>query len=64
MTKKKQSNAPTMRAYLTTGEGENTNWREIGALWPHKDGNGFNLKLDAIPRGDAAIVIRAVQNKA
>jgi hypothetical protein len=28
---------------------EKATWREIGACWPHKDGNGFDIVLIATP---------------
>ncbi|PHP64703.1 hypothetical protein CSC94_23025 [Zhengella mangrovi] len=40
---------PTHSAYAVEGEGEKTNWTEIGALWPHDDGKGFSLMLRALP---------------
>ena len=37
---------------------------EIGAAWPHRDGNGYGDKLDVIPRApDAQLVIRAIEPK-
>ena len=41
-----------------TKNGERSNWREIGAAWSHKDGEGFSLKLDFLPLNGAEIVIR------
>ena len=38
---------PTHRAYTVTER--KGSWREIGAAWPHDDGMGFTLKLDALP---------------
>ena len=36
-------------------------WLEIGAAWPHRDGKGYSMKLDAIPRSpDAHLVIRTI----
>jgi hypothetical protein len=26
-------------------EGEKARWREIGAVWPHKNGTGFDLVI-------------------
>jgi hypothetical protein len=49
---------PTHRAYAVTRKGEKSYWREIGAVWAHTDGKGFNLKLDFLPLNDAEIVIR------
>ncbi|MCZ8259317.1 MAG: hypothetical protein O9333_04230 [Beijerinckiaceae bacterium] len=63
MSKKPQSNRPSHSAYLVEGEGENAIWTEIGALWAHEDGKGFNLSLKAIPV-DGRIVIRARKPKA
>ena len=28
---------------------EKANWTRIGVAWPHKDGNGLNVELKAIP---------------
>jgi hypothetical protein len=37
-------------------------WLEVGAAWPHRDGKGYSLKLDAIPRSpDAQLVIRTFE---
>ena len=52
------SNRPSHRIYAVTKNGERSNWREIGAAWAHKDGEGFNLKLDFLPLNGAEIVIR------
>jgi hypothetical protein len=54
----KQTNRPSHRVYAVTKSGERSNWREIGAAWAHKDGEGFNLKLDFLPLNGAEIVIR------
>jgi hypothetical protein len=42
---------PTHVAYVVTDskeEGKKGYWREIGAVWPHKNGEGFDL---VIPEG-------------
>jgi hypothetical protein len=49
---------PTHRVYAVTKRGEQTFWREIGAVWSHDDGDGFRLKLDYLPLNGAEIVIR------
>jgi hypothetical protein len=54
----KNSNRPSHRVYAVTKIGERSTWCEIGAAWPHKDGEGFNLKLDFLPLNGAEIVIR------
>lgn len=32
-------------------DGKTVRRQEIGAIWPHSTGNGFNLKLDYMPVG-------------
>jgi hypothetical protein len=45
---------PTHIAYIVTDPREGSSpdkkavWREVGAIWPHKNGNGFDL---VIPEG-------------
>lgn len=37
---------PTHRAYIVIDprkEGGKAQWIEVGAVWPHKNGNGFDL---------------------
>lgn len=38
-------------------------WLAIGSAWPHRDGKGFNLKLNACPLGASEIVIRAAKDR-
>lgn len=52
------SNRPSHRVYAVTKSGEHSHWREIGAAWSHKDGDGFNLKVDFLPLNGAELVIR------
>ena len=46
------SQKPTHTAYVVTeakpGSEAKANWQEVGAVWPHKNGTGFDL---VIPRG-------------
>jgi hypothetical protein len=42
------SNKPTHRAYVVSTpkkEGDKGIWREVGAVWPHKNGKGFDVVL-------------------
>jgi hypothetical protein len=41
--------AYTTRTYKEADGTEKTRWHEIGAAWPTKAGNGFNLRLFALP---------------
>lgn len=43
------NNRPSHVAWLVEGEGDKSTWTEIGAMWPNKDGQGFQLNLKAIP---------------
>jgi hypothetical protein len=39
---------PSHRAYVVSTpkkEGEKGFWREVGVVWPHKTGNGFDLVI-------------------
>ena len=54
----KQTNRPSHRVYAVTKNRDSNYWREIAAAWAHKDGEGFNLKLDFLPLNGAEIVIR------
>ena len=60
MTTETNSNRPTHRVYavIINKEGAAKGaWLEVGAAWPHRDGKGYNLKLDAIPRSSDAQLV-------
>lgn len=40
---------PGFIAYTVRQSGEKSYWDRIGAAFPHKDGAGFDLVLDALP---------------
>ena len=42
-------NVPTHGAFVVEGEGDNAFWTRIGAAWAHRDGQGFNVSLSAVP---------------
>ena len=51
---------PTHRVYtVIRREGQDDYWLNIGLAFPHKDGNGFNLVLQALPL-DGKIVCREI----
>jgi hypothetical protein len=54
----KNTNPPSHRVYAVTRNGKRNFWQAIGAVWPHNDGDGFNLVLDYLPLNGADIVIR------
>jgi len=55
-----QPNAPTHRAYsVIKREGQDDYWLNLGLAFPHKDGGGFNIILQAFPL-DGKIVVREI----
>jgi hypothetical protein len=60
MADKEQPQQPTHRAYsVIKREGQDDFWLNLGLAFPHRDGKGFNIILQAIPF-DAKIVIREI----
>jgi hypothetical protein len=60
MADRDQPQQPTHRAYsVIKREGQDDYWLNLGLAFPHKDGKGFNIMLQAIPF-DAKIVIREI----
>jgi hypothetical protein len=62
MTTETAKSRPTHRVYAVTKSGDKKFWQPIGALWAHRDGQGFNQRLDYLPLNDAEIVIRSVDD--
>ncbi len=54
----RKPSVPSHKVYAVTKNGERSFWAEIGACWPHQDGDGFTMKLDMLPLNGAEIVIR------
>ena len=56
----KESHQPTHRAYsVIKREGQDDYWLNVGLVFPHKDGGGFNIMLQAFPL-DGKIVCREI----
>src|SRR5208282_6871245 len=56
----KEPRQPTHRAYsVIRREGQDDFWLNIGLVFPHKDGGGFNIILQAFPL-DGKIVVREI----
>jgi hypothetical protein len=51
-------NLPSHGVFVVEGEGEKAYWTRIGCAWAHKDGDGFNVQIAAIPL-TGRLVIRA-----
>lgn len=45
------SNKPTLYAYTVKdrGRGKKSIWTKIGAAWPHEQGKGLTIELEALP---------------
>jgi len=43
------SKTPSHQAYTVVKEGGSKRWMPVGAAWPHKDGNGFNVVVSFGP---------------
>ena len=60
MAEKSEPKAPTHRVYsVIKREGQDDYWLNLGLAFPHKDGKGFNIMLQAFPL-DGKIVCREV----
>jgi hypothetical protein len=56
----RQPNTPTHRAYsVIKRDGQDDYWLNLGLAFPHKDGGGFNIILQAFPL-DGKIVCREI----
>jgi hypothetical protein len=60
MAEKSETKQPTHRAYsVIRREGQDDFWLNLGLVFPHKDGGGFNIVLQALPL-DGKIVCREI----
>lgn len=48
-TQDRAPNRPTHEVWQVIGDDKDARWNRIGAAWAHKDGQGLNLKLEAMP---------------
>ena len=54
---------PAFTAYFISDR-DGCPWVPIGAAWDHRDGDGFNLRLDLIPNVPGRIVLRRIRQDA
>jgi hypothetical protein len=60
MAEKSESRQPTHRAYsVIQREGQEDFWLNLGLVFDHKDGKGFNIILQAFPL-DGKVVCREI----
>ena len=63
MAERPQPPAPTHRVYtVIKREGQDDYWLKISLAFPHKDGKGFNVVLQALPL-EGKIVCREITNE-
>jgi hypothetical protein len=63
MAEKSESRQPTHRAYsVIRREGQDDFWLNLGLVFDHKDGKGFNIMLQAFPL-DGKIVCREITDE-
>ncbi len=56
--------APTHIAYQVRGKkGEKSYFTRIGAAWPNKSGNGFQIQLDAVPLDGRITLVVATEKQ-
>lgn len=53
---------PSHLAYLVKDKEKGGQWIEIGCAWSTKDGDGYVIRLDAIPT-DGRVVLRVNKNE-
>ncbi len=53
---------PTHRLYRVEGQGDAATWTAMGAAWPHKDGQGFNVSCESGPL-QGRLVLRLITAK-
>jgi hypothetical protein len=56
------SKSPTHIAYHVRDGKDKGFFTRIGAAWPHKDGNGFNIQLEVVPL-DGRVTLRVATDK-
>jgi hypothetical protein len=65
-TEKTESTASKLPSHIVyhvrDREGQKAIFTRIGAAWPHKDGNGFNIQIETIPL-DGRITLRVASDK-
>jgi hypothetical protein len=60
--KTNETRGPAMIAWHIRKAGEKSYWDRVGAAFAHKDGEGFDLVLDATPV-DGRVTLRAPSEK-
>lgn len=62
MSEKITYNVYSVRKYTLHGE-EHSQWIKMGIAWPHKNSDGFSLRLTAFPLDGVLTVLPATKDK-
>jgi hypothetical protein len=54
---------PAFDVFVSDGKRQNSYWTKIGGAWPHEDGDGFNIQLNALPIGNQIILRKPKQEE-
>lgn len=60
------SNQPSHLVYHVKdieGSKADSLWTQVGAMWPHKNGEGWNMQLDLLPVSSGKLIIRVNKPK-
>lgn len=49
-------NGPSHGVFVVEGEGEKAFWTKVGCAWLHRDGDGFNVSLSALPLNGRLVI--------
>jgi hypothetical protein len=53
-----KTSKPDYGVYVVEGEGDKAFWTKIGSAWSHRDGEGMNIILTALPVNGRLTVIK------
>ena len=53
----RKSTLPDFNVYAVNGEGKSAFWVKLGAAWKHREGDGFNLVLQALPLNNRLVLL-------
>jgi hypothetical protein len=53
---------PSHHVYLKTGKGKKTNFKHVGYLYPHEDGQGYRQTL-SFPNWHLDLIIREIPDR-
>ncbi|MCJ9668548.1 MULTISPECIES: hypothetical protein [unclassified Neorhizobium] len=54
--KQTKSSKPDYAVYTVEGAGDKAQWTKIGAAWSHKDHEGLNITLTALPLNGRLVI--------